>query len=206
MLWVQFNLPILTILTCCYLTQANLYHRHRPAILPNSLQAVSMTMLIVAGCYLLLNLPFCVYLTIHFIEVVTRRTLVRYTLGSRVVDVLIRVGYEVMTVHVIPLTAAMQTLVLFSRNQHIQMFGRRMLGLGGRGREEASSGMVTRTSTQVTNRGVTMELRQLSVMTCPSMTVTTLQTSTSLPELSSHGHGHIRSRDRPRSNSVDTHL
>ena len=148
---IQYDLPVGVMITSnvmAALELRNRSHRDLQPALQNSKESACWTMVIITSVYVTLNLPFCVYYTLHLTELITHIPIVRLTYTNHTADVVIKFISEFMTVQVIPLIATLEMVILFVRNPTLRnyamvCFGRDPAIMRGRNEETRTTRRTT---------------------------------------------------------------
>ena len=157
----------------------------------NSKENASVTMIILTAMYVFLNLPFCLYYTIHFAEMLIGVHIIHLTMTNKAADLILKFIHELICIHVIPLKAAADMVILFRRNPRIRLFTFQVLTFWRFDKEGVNSHATSNdattnatVSTHVKTTNVVVELmnmqRRRSIMMAPDRR---MLTSRSAPEL-----------------------
>ena len=209
---VQFDLLICTMIVIIGRAAWLIKDRYRlqPSPHRHSREAACRTMILITGTYVLFNLPYCIYYTLHFVETVADVRIIKLTLTSKRTDIFIKFVYEIITLHAIVITSTVEMCVLYSRNPHLRRYARAALRCWRHPHKEQrqpdSRGTL---STQFNSKNVSpMELvdikRWKSAIFRPILPDPTIPESRSAPNLKLECS--VMTSSRQRSNSDDLTL
>lgn len=173
----------------------------------NSRQTACITIVMIAGIYFILNLPYAIFFTLHFIETLASVRLIKLTLTNKTADILLKFLYEVLTLHVITFSSTIATLVLYARNLYLRHYLLSTLLFWKSAEQAEPRALCSRftSSTHCNSKNVTIELCTVrtwrSAIWPPVLPIPpSLPESRSAPELRTE---YLISGARPRSNSYD---
>ena len=191
--------------------------RNRATPRRHSREAACVTMIMITGTYVVLNLPYCILYTLHFVEIVAGIRIMKLSLRNKTADILTKVVYELTTLHVIAITSTVEMVVLYSRNSHLRNYVFATLCFwkfsSQNEQRQTFSSRIT-SDTQFNSRNVTIEMvdmkRWKSAIFRPALPdpTKTIPASKSAPNLQLECLVNMNRPDmnRPRSNSDDVGL
>jgi len=118
----QFDVPVFIMILSCVVAICKLRKSSYVTTPRNTRENACITMIMLTSIYIILNLPYCVYYTIHLVEMLTRVRVLKLTKTNKAADIWILFLSNLMTLQVIPINSTLNMVVYYLRNPTLRMF------------------------------------------------------------------------------------